>query len=77
MDGIDMCCKTHDGCYKSWDSLALYYISDSNWMCANSPSCDQYTACMCDKEAAQCFARNTYHENLKGWCNSTVTSVGK
>jgi len=70
MDGVDMCCKIHDGCYKDWDSLASYYIIDANWMCANSPSSDQYKACMCDKEAAQCFARNTYHEYLKGRCDN-------
>ncbi len=69
MDEIDMCCKVHDACYKGWDSSASYYDTGSNWICTDSPSSVQYKACMCNKEAAQCFARNPYNEELKGWCN--------
>ena len=43
MDGIDACCKTHDGCYKGFGSLASYYlINDSTWNCMNDPSSTQY-----------------------------------
>jgi secretory phospholipase A2 len=69
MDGIDACCKTHDGCYKGFGSLASYYlINDFTWNCMNDPSSTQYKACMCDKAAAQCFARNTYNTNMQGKC---------
>ncbi|CAF0801495.1 unnamed protein product [Rotaria sp. Silwood1] len=69
MDVIDARCKAHDGCYKGWGSLASYYlINDFTWECMNDPSSAQYKACLYDKIAAQCFARNTYNPNMKGRC---------
>ncbi len=69
MDSIDACCKTHDGCYKGFDSWASYYlINDFTWNCMNDPSSAQYAACMCDKNAALCFARYTFNTNMKGKC---------
>jgi hypothetical protein len=69
MDGIDACCKAHDACYQGWGSAASYYlINDYTWECMNNPLSAKYKACMCDKRAAQCFARNTYNAKMKGKC---------
>jgi len=70
MDGIDACCKAHDACYQGWDSSASYYLI-TGYNCDNmrNPTPARYAACMCDKTAAQCFARNRYNPNMKGRCN--------
>lgn len=70
MDAIDSCCKEHDSCYKGWTSLASYYTITSNWQCGDDSSSNQYKACMCDREAAQCFARNKYQPTIKGQCKT-------
>src|SRR4051812_29217287 len=70
MDGIDACCKTHDACYRGWGYSASYYLItnfDCESMINRTPA--RYQACICDKTAAQCFARNKYNPKMKGRCN--------
>ena len=68
MDEIDRCCQTHDQCFKGWDTWASFYIIEFDWTCGNKPTSQQYKACMCDKEAAQCFAAHTYNKEMRGKC---------
>lgn len=69
MDGIDQCCKTHDQCFKGEQTWASYYIIGWNWNCGNRQTSEQYKACMCDKEAAQCFAQNSFNWEMRGQCS--------
>nr|A7LCJ2.1 RecName: Full=Phospholipase A2 A2-actitoxin-Ucs2a; Short=A2-AITX-Ucs2a; AltName: Full=Phosphatidylcholine 2-acylhydrolase; AltName: Full=UcPLA2; Flags: Precursor [Urticina crassicornis]ABS19666.1 phospholipase A2 [Urticina crassicornis] len=75
VDGVDSCCRSHDWCYKRHDSCypkIIPYIASTS---GSHPSCSitchsannrcQRDVCNCDKVAAECFARNTYHPNNK------------
>lgn len=73
VDGIDRCCKNHDNCYGTvdksvcnWSWLGALFISYS-WgdltgaiECFDTDRC-RYSVCLCDKLAAECFAKNSYN----------------
>ncbi|XP_013393798.1 neutral phospholipase A2 agkistrodotoxin-like [Lingula anatina] len=78
-DGVDRCCRAHDYCYdrliKSgcrspvWNSYrytlrwGIYCYRGGNDRC-------ELGGCRCDRTAAYCFARNTYHNKYKNWKGS-------
>ena len=66
MDAIDACCKAHDKSYQGWDSSASYYLIN-NYDCNKmfNRTSGRYNACVCDKTAAQCFARNKYNPKMR------------
>ncbi|XP_013393807.1 phospholipase A2 A2-actitoxin-Cgg2a-like [Lingula anatina] len=75
-DGVDRCCQTLARCYEAlsrkwcllpiWQTYNFYLktgiVCDGN----KNNRCEQGT-CECDKAAADCAARHTYHNQYKNW----------
>jgi len=77
IDNLDRCCHEHDICYahvsdsicsRSW-FLASFIFYNWSWdghrlSCHDVNRC-HFEKCMCDKKAAECFARNSYDREQK------------
>lgn len=53
--------------------IPLHHITCSLHLICSSmifPTLERYRACVCDKTAAQCFARYTYNSKMKGNCTN-------
>eukprot|EP00117_Sycon_ciliatum_P020332 scpid55962/ scgid18143/ Phospholipase A2, taipoxin alpha chain; Phosphatidylcholine 2-acylhydrolase len=78
VDATDTCCLRHDQCWakvKRESSCQDGHFATYSWKCTvNRPTgCEQNTDacgrgfCMCDAEAATCFARHRYSEQYRNW----------
>ncbi|XP_031572942.1 basic phospholipase A2 caudoxin-like [Actinia tenebrosa] len=77
VDDLDRCCKVHDECYGRYDHCTPYYIYYTSYRTGWHPNCKitcgdtdpcRKAVCMCDKEAAECFAKNKYNpKNNNKW----------
>ncbi|XP_031553799.1 basic phospholipase A2 pseudexin A chain-like [Actinia tenebrosa] len=86
VDDLDRCCQVHDECYGDWkecrpkSNLYDYKLSGEhpqcNITCSHNPKnteCER-AVCICDKLAAECFAKSHYNPehkkptfNFLGW----------
>ncbi|CAH1787868.1 unnamed protein product [Owenia fusiformis] len=69
VDEIDECCKAHDRCYgknRKCNPKWNIYIRFWNRCWNKKGSCD-YNVCMCDEEAAKCFAKHKYDKSHWGY----------
>lgn len=83
VDQVDFCCQVHDQCYADtstylqfWKLCSPHLITYS-WSYANGVvSCTGaqdncgYKTCLCDKFAAECFARNTFNPQYISYSQS-------
>lgn len=71
-DATDWCCVTHDCCYDRLENygcgtkLLTYKINEGDRIsCSANQDLCQRMLCQCDKEAAECFARNKKSYSFK------------
>ncbi|KHJ80862.1 phospholipase A2, partial [Oesophagostomum dentatum] len=76
VDGIDMCCKTHDFCYRTARiskicSRIQLYFDNYDWNCMNNTAicagktpCEQ-ALCKCDVDVVRCWGKYTKPDSKK------------
>lgn len=83
VDELDECCFLHDQCY---DKISTYlqfwnlcspHLVNYSWdfyqnvvTCKENPETCAYKMCICDKIAAECFARQRYNFAYQGYSQS-------
>ncbi|CAF3060465.1 unnamed protein product [Rotaria sp. Silwood2] len=80
VDAVDKCCQVHDQCYADTSTYLQFWnlcsphLAGYSWdfnnnvitCTGNKDSCG-YKTCICDKIVAECFARNKYNDQYKGY----------
>lgn len=80
VDKVDECCMLHDQCYGNtstylqfWNLCSPHLVNyawsfdEGAVTCTGNTDACGYKTCICDKLVAECFARNTYNIEYKGY----------
>ncbi|CAF1591371.1 unnamed protein product [Rotaria magnacalcarata] len=86
VDGVDSCCQTHDKCYADTSTYIQFWnlcsphLVGYGWdfnnnvvTCTGDKNTCAYKTCMCDKIAVECFARNQYNTQYKGYSQKSCS----